>query len=183
MHGSIDNKNSIVLTRSDFLDMPRQYGALLGLVQGLLLMRHMMFVGYSLQDEDFQELIYEVRAARGDTEGRGTVLTLFHDDLDEELWSNDLEVVSMVDAAPGSGPSVEYAARQLELFLDLVGHYGTTCSAFFLDDTYKELVTDDREEQLRQILLGLVESTADAEMGSVGYEVKEFLATLGAESR
>lgn len=180
MHGSIDHEKSIVLTRSDFLDMPRQYGALLGLVQGLLLMRHMMFVGYSLQDEDFQELIYEVRAARGDTEGRGTVLTLFRDDLDEELWSNDLEVVSMVDARPGAGPSIEYAARQLELFLDLLGYYATTCSAFFLDDTYKELVTDNREEQLRQTLLGLVESTADAEIGSVGYEVKEFLATLGA---
>src|SRR5207302_7615765 len=44
----------IVLTRSDYLAMPRQYGALIGLVQGMLMMRHMMFVGYSLQDEDFR---------------------------------------------------------------------------------------------------------------------------------
>jgi len=93
MHGSVDDPQRIVMTRSDFLDMPRQYGALLGLVQGLLLMRHMMFVGYSLKDEDFQELISEVRAARGGTTGRGTVLTLFRDELDEELWSHDMEVM------------------------------------------------------------------------------------------
>ena len=65
LHGSIDRSDEIVLTRADFLNMPRQYGALMGLVQGLLLMRHMMFVGYSLSDEDFHELIHEVRTARG----------------------------------------------------------------------------------------------------------------------
>ena len=79
LHGSVDGPEKIVLTRSDFLDMPRQYGALMGLVQGLLFMRHMMFVGYSLQDGDFHEVIHEVRAARGGLAvdgGRGTVLTL-----------------------------------------------------------------------------------------------------------
>ncbi|MDO3634464.1 SIR2 family protein [Mycolicibacterium arseniciresistens] len=180
MHGSIDDPQRIVMTRSDFLDMPRQYGALLGLVQGLLLMRHMVFVGYSLKDEDFQELIYEVRAARGGTAGRGTVLTLFRDELDEELWSHDMEVVSMVDNWSGDKPVVEYAARQLEMFLDLVGYLSTTCSAFFLDETYKELVGGRGEESLRQTLRELVASTADAELGSVGYEVRAFLATLGA---
>ncbi|MCZ0732514.1 SIR2 family protein [Mycolicibacterium iranicum] len=180
MHGSVDDPQRIVMTRSDFLDMPRQYGALLGLVQGLLLMRHMMFVGYSLKDEDFQELVYEVRAARGGTAGRGTVLTLFRDELDEELWSHDMEVISMVDNRSGDQPSVEYAARQLELFLDLVGYFSATCSAFFLDETYRELVSDQREESLRQTLQGLIASTADAELGSVGYEVRTFLATLGA---
>lgn len=180
MHGSIDDPDRIVITRSDFLDMPRQYGALLGLVQGLLLMRHMMFVGYSLKDEDFQELIYEVRAARGGTAGRGTVLTLFRDELNEELWSHDMEVVSMVDNPSGDSPIVEYAARQLEIFLDLVGYFSTTCSAFFLDDTYKELVTDKQEESLRRTLKELAAKTADAGVGSVGYEVREFLKSLGA---
>ncbi|PRC57725.1 SIR2 family protein, partial [Mycobacterium sp. ITM-2017-0098] len=80
----------------------------------------------------------------------------------------------------GDQPSVEYAARQLELFLDLVGYFSATCSAFFLDETYKEWVSDQREESLRQTLQGLVASTADAELGSVGYEVRTFLATLGA---
>jgi SIR2-like domain len=64
----------------------------------MLLMRHMMFVGYSLQDEDFQELIHEVRKARGDnTDGtRGTVLTLFEDELEREIWAKDLDVVPNV---------------------------------------------------------------------------------------
>ena len=53
LHGTVTRPDEMVLTRSDYLDMPRRYGALMGLVQGLLMMRHMMFVGYSLRDEDF----------------------------------------------------------------------------------------------------------------------------------
>lgn len=55
---------------TDRVDEPRiQMGSPrgdMGRVQGMLLMRHMMFVGYSLKDEDFHELMHEVRAARGD---------------------------------------------------------------------------------------------------------------------
>lgn len=83
LHGSVDKADNIILTRADYLNMPRQYRALMGLVQGLLMMRHLMFVGYSLQDEDFHELIQEVRSARGDhglQDLPGTVLAL-HEDL------------------------------------------------------------------------------------------------------
>lgn len=181
MHGSIGESEKIVLTRSDFLDMPRQYGALLGLVQGLLLMRHMMFVGYSLKDEDFHELIHEVRAARRGTVGRGTVLTLFRDDLDEELWSDDLDVVYMVDHGDGEERDFEYAGRQLEMFLDLVAYLSATSSAYFLDDTYEELVTEDSEKALRAALKDLAGQSMESTPGTIGYEVKKFLETLGAD--
>lgn len=98
--------------------MPRQYGALIGLVQGLLLMRHMLFVGYSLRDEDFHELMYEVRAARGDAAAgasNATVLTLSDDGLERQLWEDDLAIVPMV-ARPDEEVDKSKAARQLEIF-------------------------------------------------------------------
>jgi NAD-dependent SIR2 family protein deacetylase len=180
LHGTVDHPENIVLTRSDYLDMPRQYGALIGLVQGMLLMRHMMFVGYSLQDEDFQELIHEVRKARGDVLGRsGTVLTLFHDDLEREIWSGDLDVVPMI-AGADRPVGIEVAARELEVFLDLVGFLSTTSAAFFLDPTYASL--SDDEALLRETLDYVARLTHDASPGSVAYEVKRFLEGLGSDS-
>jgi NAD-dependent SIR2 family protein deacetylase len=179
LHGTVLHPRNIVLTRSDYLEMPRQYGALIGLVQGMLLMRHMMFVGYSLQDEDFQELIHEVRRARGDGKGaeRGTVLTLFEDELEREIWADDLLVVPMIKGTDEM-TTREVAARELEVFLDLVGFLSTTSAAFFLDPSYSSLSEDEAE--LRTSLWQLAEATSAAEKGSVGYVVKRFLENLGA---
>jgi hypothetical protein len=175
LHGSVDEPEKIVLTRSDFLDMPRQYGALMGLVQGLLLMRHMMFIGYSLQDEDFHEVIHNVRAARGGLAadgGRGTVLTLFRDELEQELWVDDLQVVPMLAVAYEKDLQTD-AARQLEIFLDLVGYLSTTSASFFLDLTYSSLSQDEAE--LRKALGDLIQKTRRSQNDSVGYIVKRFL--------
>lgn len=178
LHGSVDRPENIILTRSDYLSMPRQYGALMGLVQGLLLMRRMVFVGYSLSDEDFHELIDEVRAARGDSDtgiGRGIALTLYADPLDKQLWERDLDIVPMLTTTKVE-PSV--AARELELFLDLVGYLSTTSASFFLDETYSDL--SDTEAELRSALVALVAKTTGSPLDSVGHLVEEFLRGLGA---
>ncbi len=178
LHGSVDQPEKIILTRSDYLSMPRQYGALMGLVQGLLLMRRMVFVGYSLSDEDFHELIDEVRAARGDSEtglGRGVALTLYADPLDRQLWEKDLDIVPMITGTQVEAP---VAARELELFLDLVGYLSTTSASFFLDASYSDL--SDNEAELRDALAALAIKTAGSPLDSVGHLVEEFLKDLGA---
>lgn len=183
LHGSVTESHKMILTRSDYLDMPRQYGALIGLVQGLLMMRHMMFVGYSLQDEDFHELIHEVRVAQGYKDGlklRGTVLTLQEDELDRDLWRQDLVIVPM------SKPrvSLEVASRQLEMFLDLVGYLSATSAAFFLDETYDELSKDETilRDALNQLVQHLDGDPKSREDDTVAYKVRHFLREeLGAD--
>lgn len=181
LHGSVDRHDDMILTRADYLRMPRQYGALMGLVQGLLMMRKMVFVGYSLSDEDFHDLLDEVRAARGNdiTDlGRGTVLTLRDDHLERQLWKSDLDTVPLVagdeykDDLPG-------AARQLELFLDLVGYLAVPPAAFFLDESYADLATS--ESELIEPLDELVRLTARSGKHTVGDQVREFLTKLGAD--
>ncbi|GJF12684.1 SIR2 family protein [Mycolicibacterium cyprinidarum] len=182
LHGTVDNSQELILTRSDYLQMPKQYGALMGLVQGMLLMRHMMFVGYSLKDEDFHELIHEVRSARGTSSAgsaaTGTILTLFDDELERELWEDDLHVVPMV-LGRREAKDVAVVARQLEIFLDLVGYLATTSAAFFLDLSYR--VLSDDEKELRDLLVKLAAETKESPEGSVGYQVRRFLIDLGAE--
>ena len=180
LHGCVTKPEKIILTRADYLDMPRQHGALMGLVQGLLMMRHMMFVGYSMRDEDFHELIYEVRHALGQQSRAtpiGTVLTLETDPLTNELWTEDLEIVPMTVGEKKMAP--EARSRQLEVFLDLVGYLATTSAAFFLDRTY-DAVSED-EEDLRSDLSRLFWSVQDAGDDSVKRKVLRFLGDeLGA---
>lgn len=183
LHGSVDNYKDMILTRSDYLKMPRQYGALMGLVQGLLMMRKMVFVGYSLSDEDFHELLEEVRAARGENTsgvGRGTVLTLQDDALVRKLWQQDLDTVPVVTEGEFTN-DLPRAARQLELFLDLVGFHATTSAGFFLDESYAGLAASEHE--LLEPLQELVALTAKAEPHSVGSQVRRFLDSLGADYR
>lgn len=182
LHGTVTEPEKMVLTRSDYLNMPRQHGALMGLVQGLLMMRHMMFVGYSLRDEDFHELIHEVRDARGDgTAPLGTVLTLHEDKLEDELWGNDLHVVPMAGSRKVGADATETAARQLEMFIDLVAYLSSTSAAFFLDKTYDELLSD-KERRLRDTLTDLMTGIGKAGPGEVAFKVSQFLRNeLGAE--
>jgi hypothetical protein len=189
LHGTLSQPERMVLTRADYLNMPRQYGALMGLVQAMLLMRHMLFVGYSLTDEDFHELIYEVRQARNPAAGAprkvGTVLTLFKDPLADELWQGELEVVPMLDELKPSARrqlsrTRSDAGRTLEVFLDILAYRSATNAAFLLDDTYEELL-DDRERQLRQLLLALANSPAIA--AEAAGPVKELLTNMGWSQR
>jgi SIR2-like domain len=179
LHGSIDKPSDMVLTRSDYLDMPRYRGALMGLVQGLLLTRHMMYVGYSLSDEDFNELIHEVRAARGASgAGRATMLTLKADEAQHDLWSDDIEIVAMTRTGINEKTDDAEAARELEIFLDLVGFLSTTSATFFLDPAYRSLSKD--ESGLRGRLNGLVKTIREPKQDSVAHQVDGFLRGLGA---
>lgn len=132
LHGSVDNPARMVLTRSDYLNMPRNRGALMGLVQGLLLTRHMLYVGYSLSDEDFHELIHEVRAALSDSaDRRATMITLATDLTQHDLWSDELNIVAM-GLSPNAKPEkFQEAGRQVDIFLDLLGFLSTTSAPFF----------------------------------------------------
>lgn len=200
LHGSVDRwseggTEGFIITRDDYLSMPGRYGALYGLVQALLLTQHMLFVGYSLRDEDFHRLVYEVKAARRQQTPKikmGTVLTLFETPAFDVLWP-DLDVVAMVDSpAPedGNEPTVTVAARRLLLFLDLLGHEAASLYRFLLDPNYDALLpdADDREPnaladvRLRSALVALAQA-ADGQ-STVGWQpVHRLLAEYGAEPR
>ena len=62
LHGSV-GQGDIVLTRDDYLHLAHLRGALAGIVQALLVTRHLLFVGYSLSDDDFHQIVYDVRTA------------------------------------------------------------------------------------------------------------------------
>lgn len=100
LHGSVNHPGELVLTRNP-PGLPARGGALFGVLQAMLLTRHMLFVGYSLTDDTFHKVMHEVRQARAGVRGEvGTALVLFEDPLLHELWGDDLEIVAY-GPAPG----------------------------------------------------------------------------------
>ncbi len=127
MHGDVKYSRDIVLTREDFLRYRNQRGALAGVVQALLLTRHLLVVGFSLRDENFVSIVDDVRRAvpaGPDREPLGTALLFESAGPLTDLWSREISIASV-----GS-------ARRLEIFLDRVLACSNESSRHLLDESF-----------------------------------------------
>lgn len=53
MHGTVSRAPSIVLTRADYLKFSKEQAASEGVLQGLLLTQHIVFLGFGMRDENW----------------------------------------------------------------------------------------------------------------------------------
>jgi len=167
LHGDINESKEIVLTREDYLSYPEQRGALRGIVQALLLTRHMLFVGFSMTDDNFARIAHDVRRvtamAELDANARlGTVLALFEDEARELMWGKDLQTVAVdgpldreADAATRD-ERVAVAARRHEILLDRLVLEAAPASLHILDPTFDGALSDV-DRQAKQALESLAE--------------------------
>lgn len=181
LHGSVDRPEDMVLTREDYLGLPARAGALFGVLQAMLLTRHMLFVGYSLSDDTFHKVMHEVRQARAGHQGKvGTVLVLFEDPLLEAMWGDDLDIVAMAPRPAGVTfeEQRQAAARKLECFLDAVCLHAADVTSFMLDDTYRS--TLDPDEAALVDALRTVANRAEASTSPLAKSVTRGLRNWGA---
>ena len=181
MHGSIDHPDDIVLTRQDYLRYSERRAALTGIVQALLVTRHMLFAGFSLQDEHFHRLVHDVRNAigaarrQGTPTGFGTALILRPEPFLRELWATDLEVLALEadDDSPRTG------ARQLEIVLDQMLLAATSGAEHLLDGAFEGVLTP-AERHLRDALGWMKARVPEEARTGVAWErVARFLRELG----
>jgi SIR2-like domain len=166
MHGSVDPPRDIVLTREDYLEYGRTRGALLGIVQALLITRHMLFVGFSLDDDNFIRIAHDVRSAVRRPAGVsrpkfGTVLTLVEDPARRMLWERDFDVTSMEPRAGDDAAARARGARQIEILLDRVLAESRPQLAHLLDERFTAALDSD-ELAVRSALQALSETAGDA---------------------
>ncbi len=64
MHGCVTQPDSIVLTRQDYVRYNERFAALGGILMSALLARHIVFLGFSLSDDNFARLFDAVQKAR-----------------------------------------------------------------------------------------------------------------------
>jgi hypothetical protein len=183
MHGCLSHPEDIVLTRSDFLRYDERRAALRGIVQAMLITKHMLFVGFSLTDDNFLRIIEDVRKAAAGEAGVsptrfGTALSLRSQPLFEELWSEDLEWVCF-DECRADGSSKAEAARTQEIFLDYLASIAAPSSRHLLDDRYDAILSDG-ERELRAALRRLAESASpEARSTSAWSEIRGLLDGFG----
>lgn len=185
LHGSVDRDEGIVLSRDDYLRFEGEGVALAGVVQAMLLTRHLVFVGYSLSDDTFHRLVHQTRRAlelageRGRSSSRmATALTPDAPTMLQEIWD---EQVHFVSAADGSRRS----PRRLAILLDLVAAEASPAAAHLLDETYDSMF-DSAERELGEALDGVWRVLGDPDVElpqTLRDAVGEALGRLGAPAR
>jgi hypothetical protein len=179
MHGDI-NSQTWVLTREAYLLFDAYWRPLASMVQAAMMTRHMLFIGFSLTDENFIRLGHDVSLLlkrMGRDDNIGTALNLHEDPLREELWQPYLRFVPM-------GPrnsDMSSAARVLDIFLDLVAMNAAEGEvSYLLDPRYKALV-DNADSPVFRKLIELGEAV-DAEHDDRWRDIAEFLERYGYPS-
>ncbi len=197
MHGCVDWPDDIVFTREDYLRYDSRRAALAGIVQALLITKHIFFVGFSLNDDNFHRIADAVRQAiapdsgepaEADSDGGrepfGTCVTLFHNELFETLWKGDMAWVRMGGgdetqlSADSWRTQLPAAARRLEIFLDYLA-YRNVGSEHLLSDRFKGSLSDS-EVALKEALLVLVDNP-EASQAPQWAQVERLLRSLGSE--
>lgn len=159
LHGSEDQQQDIVLSRADYLRYSDRRAALRGLVQGLLMTRELLFVGFSMTDDNFHHIADEVRKALGQEKNPGpkqrfgTVATAVRHRGVEQLWGEELSWVHFVEDDSSLGPSAPTPAalqRQL-VFFDLLAHK-TARAKHALHPQFQSLLTPPEQEMARSLV-------------------------------
>jgi hypothetical protein len=175
-HGDSAHPESIVLTREEYLRFGDSRAALAGVLQSLLLTRHVLFVGTSMLDDDLIRIAHQVRSAlqlQGSSSGgrrSGTVLALRDDPARARLWEQDVETVAMGN----SGTRSAEAARRLEVLLDLIGCVSTPPTGYLLDPAYRGLLNEE-ERALSAALSTMARSMPGDTSSSAADEVLALL--------
>jgi len=183
MHGDAGRSPPrIVVSRRDFVRYDAVWRPAGSILQALLLSRHLLVVGASLNDDNVVRLIYEVSSFIEEQthEGRtvGTVLTLWPDEDARVLWQGMLEFVPVSKA----GTTASAAARELEIFLDAAAAFAVDAGEHLLDRRYRYLRGEEELaaiDQCEALVAQLLELGADRP-GSTWHPLLNELRNMGA---
>ena len=145
LHGDVGRPQSVVLTRGQFFGYDSRWRPVGSVFQSLLMTREVLVVGASLSDDNVLRLAHEVRELRRRhriDDPLGRVLGLGAPPLRAQLWSGELEWVSL------EGETPEAQARRLEIFLDAVAAHATRTSPYLLRPFYADLLDPGVESVL-----------------------------------
>lgn len=175
LHGDLDRPESIVLTREQYLTFDAEAAPLASVVQAAMVTRHLLFVGYSLSDDNFVRLARQVRRLLRSSPGSGpvgTVLTLSDEPLKRILWD---EAVSYVPC--GQHDNALQNARSLEIVLDYLAWACRRDLSYAMTPIYRDLLDSDDQasvQALQQLQAQLPRT------GAVADAVRRLLESLGA---
>lgn len=170
IHGDARAPATIVLSRDDYIRFDAESVPMASVLQSAMLTAHLLFVGYSVSDENVVRLARQVvtfrrnawRAKDSDAiDGNssvGTVLVPTYQPAKARLWEGVLDYVPLPGGPPPTdgSPDAWWQARveAVEEFLDLLGMYACQQAPYLMVDRYEGLL-GPAELKLKQALVGL----------------------------
>jgi hypothetical protein len=182
-HGCVTRAEDIVITRRDYLRYDSTRSALFGIVQAMLITRHILFLGFSLTDDNFYGLIDAVRRAIDGDRGLepprkqfGTAVLQTARPFVDELWKRDLDIATTLEAGESD---VLIGSRRLELFLDYLAHKSFDASTHLLDENYASGLSAD-EKGVKKALQALQRALPVDASRSDFSRLRDILSEYGA---
>lgn len=180
LHGDAQVGADVVLRRRDYLRFYDEQSALAGVVQALLFTRHMLFVGFSLVDDNFIRIADQVtrlvdRYAGEGSRRLGTTLALREDSTKRLLWPH----LDHLALAPEGSTDTANAARQLEVFLDFVSAQVDRAQRYLLDERYAHLLNADDRALADRLAALARDLPGGATSSPTARRVRALLAELG----
>jgi hypothetical protein len=156
--------------------------------------RQMLFVGFSLKDDNFHKVADAVRRARNpepraDRQRFGTVLKLAAEPFVEELWKDELTFISAGPGIPidldadSRRRAMAERARWLEIILDGLLAHAPVDPLHFFHSRFSGSLTDG-EKSFRDALADLLAHLpVEARNGPAWERLKLLVAQLGGRAR
>jgi hypothetical protein len=87
LHGSVNDIETIVITETDYRNFFRERPVLRNLLSVLLAEKTFVFLGYSLEDPDFDQIYHDITSAMGDFQRLSYAVQQKPDDFSDEQWN------------------------------------------------------------------------------------------------
>jgi len=184
LHGSTDRPEEIVITKDEYEHFREHRLAFNGLVQGLLLTRHMLFVGFGLHDPNVQSLVADLEKAIKDAgvpknQQLGTVLMVGESPATPRALGHDWGAYFVVHDLFADGDAGPLAsARRSELLLDALAAHSADRFKHFLDLDFDALLSDE-ERAVRDRVDEFAQSLRTMDPGAARDRILAELEKLG----
>lgn len=155
MHGCIRRPEDIVITASDYSTYGERRAALAGIVQSLLITKHMLFVGFSLTDPNFETIIGTVRRAVEAYQTPTQSASPSSPSVSQPFLGTSIQLAHRTDLATAyqdiqfawmAAERIDAAARQAEIFLDCLAAHSSDHLAFLNAPMYSSLLAPEETE-------------------------------------
>merc|ERR1712000_296798 len=148
----------------------------------------MLFVGFSLQDDNFHKIVDSIRKAVSsqDTDSDankdiGLTIQLFAKPYSDELWRNELHFICMEGhIKEKTGADFSRAGRKLEIFLDMVSMKSVAAESNHVLDPHHESILSDEERKVKDIFTKFIAEVPENVKQDPCYRhVRHLLSQLG----
>ena len=158
LNGCVSKPSSIVVTRKDYLRYMETNAAFAGIVQAKMMTSQFLFIGFSMEDENFHKIMDSVFKAKRNQSSVGISLQPIYNQYSAEIWNPSIESLCMRNNLNNDKKIKQEAIREVEKVLDLLlvqsGQYN---SGYLLDMRFEETLSDE-ERELKKHLIQLSRS-------------------------